>query len=157
MKWHEFAKLITPYFNEFYDDTWWDDYDEHTDEEKKELLTYIMYNNLGSVQQYYKLENMKQYLGGFLVLFLISKIKEDLDSLEDEGVDLTIEDIEEILDEYGSYVRRSYEKGFKDFFKSEHGNDYGKAELNKKAKEYADKKADDKLYRLLDYLNLIDE
>ena len=156
-KWHKYAELITPYFNEFYNDTWWDDYEDTTDEVKKELLTYIMYNNLGSVQQYYKLENMKQYLGGFLVLFLISKIKKDLESLKNDGVDLTNEHIEEIVDEYGSYVRRSYEKGFKDFFKSEHGNDYGKAELNKKAKAFADAEADDKLTRLLDYLNLIDE
>lgn len=150
MKWSEYAKLITSYFNELYDDSWLVEYEDITDSTKKEFLTYILYNSVGSVQQYYKSENMKQYLGGFFVLNLISKLRNDLDYLK-------IDDVEDIVEEFGSYIKRSYEKGFKDSFKSEYGNRYVKTILNKKAKEFAEDEAGKRLAQFLEYLKYNDE
>ena len=151
MEWLEYAELITPYFNEFYNENWLLEYeDDNLDKTKKELLTYLIYNNLGSVQQYYKLEKMDQHLGGLLVLILTSKLKEDPDHL-------TPDNIEDIVEDFGINIKKSYEKGFRDLFKSEHNNDYGKAELNKKAKVFAEDESTKRLSHLLDYLNLINE
>lgn len=155
MTWVKYAEFITEHFNDLYDEGWLNEHSELKEENEeeakiKELLTYILYNKLGSVQQYYKLENMKQYLGGFFVLLLTSKLKDHSCKI------LDVNAVGDIVDEFGNYIENSYKKGFSDLYRSENANDYGRAELNEKAKKFAEEKAGEKLGKLLKILSLND-
>lgn len=146
-KWLEYSNEVIEYFNMIFEEGWFKEHDDESIETKKrEFLTYIMYNNVGSVQQYYKLENMNKQLGGFLIILLLSKMRHYFNWLNTN--------LSEIIEDYRENISESYEKGFKSAFKSKHRNEYVSKELTKKANIYADEQSKNLIKKLFDFLGM---
>jgi len=143
--WSEYTRLITPFFNTIYGEGWLDEFEEASILVKK-YMTYILYDEVGSVRQYYKPEHMHKHLGGLLTILLLPKLH--------AAQHLTIEVLEEVVQEHAEHIEQSYLKGFKNEYRRQHRNTLLAPELRRRALEHGRRRARERIVNLYEYLEL---
>lgn len=141
----KFSKIFTDSMNKIYETGIFKSYNDLKPAILKTLLEHLCYD-AGIINTNYKVENVKDGLGGLLVLSFFA--------LLNKGKKITDNDFEKIWGDYSEVLRKTYERGERKKVKANESAGWNGtlAAFNDHIKKIAQKNAEKKIEKLKEYL-----